>query len=341
MMHDNCMDYQLICCDSVFACCGRRPFFLVVRRRRFVWPSLQLRMVRARACKLEGLRPSEPALPVVLRTLVLTTLAMLAFAGNSLLCRQALKHTAIDATSFTLIRIVCGAAVLWLILRLRQAPAPALGNWASAACLFVYAAAFSFAYIDLSAATGALLLFGAVQATMIGRGVWAGERPGVVQTLGLLLAGAGLVTLLLPGVAAPELQPAALMLLAGAAWGVYSLRAKGSGDPTQVTAGNFLRASGLAAVLAAVMLPHWRVDSAGVAYAIASGAITSGLGYAVWYTALRGLSATTAASVQLSVPAITALGGVLLLAEPLTLRLVVCSLAILGGIALVISKKPA
>ena len=265
---------------------------------------------------------------------------MLAFAGNSLLCRQALKHTAIDATSFTLIRIVCGAVVLWLILSLRQVRAPVLGNWASAACLFVYAAAFSFAYVDLSAATGALLLFGAVQATMIGRGVWAGERTGVVQTLGLLLAGAGLVTLLLPGVAAPELQPAALMLLAGAAWGVYSLRAKGSGDPTQVTAGNFLRASGLAAVLAAVMLPHWRLDSAGVAYAIASGAITSGLGYAVWYTALRGLSATTAASVQLSVPAITALGGVVLLAEPLTLRLVLCSGAILGGIALVIAKKP-
>ena len=236
----------------------------------------------------------------VVRTAVLTTLAMLAFAGNSLLCRLALKHTAIDAASFTLIRLLCGAAVLWLILRLRQTPAPALGNWTSAVCLFVYAAAFSFAYLELSAATGALLLFGAVQATMIGKGVWSGERPGGPQLLGLVAAAGGLVVLLLPGVAAPALQPAALMLLAGVAWGAYSLRAKGSGDPTQVTAGNFLRATGFAIVLALAMLPMWRLDSAGVVYAIASGAITSGLGYAVWYTALRGLSPTTAASVQLS-----------------------------------------
>lgn len=265
---------------------------------------------------------------------------MLAFAGNSLLCRQALKHTAIDAASFTLIRIICGAAVLWLILRLRRPSAPALGNWTSAACLFVYAAAFSFAYVDLSAATGALLLFGAVQATMIGVGVWGGERPRGLQLLGLAVALAGLLVLLLPGVAAPALPPAVLMLLAGVAWGIYSLRAKGSGDPTQVTAGNFLRATLFAALLAAVMLPTWRMDTAGVVYAVASGAITSGLGYAIWYTALRGLGATTAATVQLSVPAITALSAVVLLAEPLTLRLVLCSCAILGGIALVILKKP-
>lgn len=269
---------------------------------------------------------------------------MVAFAGNSLLCRLALKHTAIDAASFTSIRLASGALVLWLLVSLRpRADAGGRrgrGNWLSAFALFVYAIAFSLAYVSLSAATGALLLFGAVQATMIARGLWSGERLRAFQWVGFLLAVCGLIGLLLPGLTAPPLASAAWMLAAGVAWGVYSLRGKGAGDPTQVTAGNFMRAVPMAvAVSAWMLLGGWvqaSVDVAGVVYALASGAITSGLGYAIWYTALPALKATTAATVQLSVPVIAAFGGVLLLGESLNLRLVLASLAILGGIALVI-----
>ncbi len=266
---------------------------------------------------------------------LLTTLAMIAFAGNSLLCRVALKHTAIDPVSFTGIRIVSGALTLWLVVRMRSAPQKSAGNWPSAAALFAYAIAFSWSYVTLPAATGALLLFGAVQATMIGYGLWTGERPGALQALGLATAATGLVALLLPGLSAPPLTGSLLMVTAGIAWGIYSLRGKGAGDATQVTAGNFLRAALLAACLGLGYLPWAAWDRPGILYAVASGALASGLGYAVWYTALRGLAATTAASVQLSVPVIAAVGGILLLEEPLTLRLVLCSVAILGGIALV------
>ena len=270
------------------------------------------------------------------RVAVLTLLAMMAFAGNSLLCRAALKHTAIDAASFTAIRIVAGALVLALIVRWRDGERVRAGNWPSSFALFVYAAAFSFSYVSLSAATGALLLFGAVQATMIGYGLWIGERLKPRQTAGLVLALAGLVGLLLPGLAAPPVLGSALMILAGVAWGVYSLRARGSGDPLQVTAGNFMRAVVPAAGLSALTLAWAAVDAQGVALAIASGALASGLGYAVWYTALRGLKVTSAATVQLSVPAIAAAGGIVLLDEAVSLRLLAASAAILGGIALVV-----
>jgi drug/metabolite transporter (DMT)-like permease len=271
------------------------------------------------------------------QTLALTAVAMLAFAGNSLLCRLALQHSGIDPASFTSVRLTSGAVVLWALVRWRgQRPA---GDWGSAAALFVYAAAFSFAYLSLSAGTGALLLFGAVQATMLGWGLWRGQRLGWGQTAGLMLALGGLVALLLPGVTAPPAVGALLMLAAGVAWGVYSLRGRGAGDPTAVTAGNFVRASALAVPLALAALPWARVDVAGLLWALCSGAVTSGLGYAVWYTALKGLQATSSASVQLSVPVLTALGGVALLSEPLTLRLALCSLAILGGIAWVIAGQ--
>lgn len=273
------------------------------------------------------------------RVFLLTLLAMAAFAANSLLCRAALKHTAIDAASFTAIRIVAGALALGLIVRLRGGPQAMAGSWASAVALFGYAAAFSFAYVSLPAATGALLLFGAVQATMIGVGLVRGERLRGRQLLGLVCALAGLAGLLLPGLAAPPLRGAVLMLGAGAAWGVYSLRGKGSGDPLRVTAGNFLRAVVFAIVLSALMWPAASFDRAGVGYAIASGALASGIGYAIWYAALPALKVTSAATVQLSVPVIAAVGGIVWLGEPLTPRLVLASAAILGGIALVILQK--
>jgi drug/metabolite transporter (DMT)-like permease len=271
------------------------------------------------------------------RTLALTALAMTAFAGNSLLCRLALQHTAIDPASFTAVRLVSGALVLWALVRWRgQRPA---GDWRSAAALFVYATAFSYAYLSLSAGTGALLLFGAVQATMLGWSLWRGQRLQLGQTAGLVLAMGGLVALLWPGVTAPPPMGALLMLAAGVAWGVYSLRGRGAGDPTAVTAGNFVRAAVLAVPLALAALPWAQVVAAGLLWALCSGAVTSGLGYAVWYTALKGLHPTSSASVQLSVPVLTALGGVAFLSEPLTLHLSLCSAAILGGIACVIAGQ--
>ncbi|MEO8039150.1 MAG: DMT family transporter [Betaproteobacteria bacterium] len=270
---------------------------------------------------------------------VLTLLAMTAFAGNSLLCRMALKATRIDAASFTVIRIVSGALVLWLIVRLRAMKAAAAGSWWSALALFLYAGAFSFAYVTLPAGTGALLLFGAVQTTMIGYGLWSGERLRRRQAAGFVIAFGGLVGLLLPGLSAPPVEGAVLMLVAGVAWGVYSLRGAGAGDPVCATAGNFLRAVPFAGALSLAMLPRAVLDSAGIGYAIASGALASGLGYAVWYTTLRQIRTTTAATVQLSVPVIAAIGGIAFLGEQLTVRLLFASVAILGGIALIIVDR--
>ncbi|MEN3291584.1 MAG: hypothetical protein V7642_837 [Burkholderiales bacterium] len=273
------------------------------------------------------------------QTYGLTLLALIAFAGNSLLCRFALKYTAIDPASFTSIRIISGAVVLWLIVRVRTGNRRLEGYWRSAFSLFAYAAAFSFAYIDLTAATGALLLFGAVQTTMIGYGLSHGERFSGRGMAGFALALSGLVALLLPGLAAPPLISSLLMLGAGIAWGIYSLRGKGAGDPTAVTAGNFARAVPFALSLSLAMLPWSSIDAAGARYAMLSGAIASGIGYVIWYTALRGLNATEAATVQLSVPVIAAIGGILFLGEPVTLRLLLCAVAILGGVALVIVPR--
>jgi len=272
-----------------------------------------------------------------LRVFALTAAAMIAFAANSLLCRLALRDTSIDPASFTSLRVISGALMLWLLVRLQQPRglSPA-GSWRSAFALFAYAAAFSFAYVSLSAGTGALLLFGAVQATMILGGWRGGERIALRQGCGLALAFAGLVILVLPGISAPPLHGALLMLVAGIAWGLYSLRGRGVENPTAATAGNFLRAVPLTIALSLLFLSSAKVDLSGAVYALLSGALASGLGYAVWYTALRGLRATSAASVQLSVPVIAALGGVALLGETVTLRLLMAALTILGGIALVL-----
>lgn len=274
------------------------------------------------------------------RIVVLTALAMIAFAGNSLLCRAALNHSGIDAASFTSIRLASGAVILYVVVRLRGGAFIGTGSWISAMALFAYAAGFSFAYVSLPASTGALLLFSAVQTTMIGHSIWTGERLGRLQLVGIALAFAGLVWLLIPGLAAPPLYGSALMICAGVAWGVYSLRGRGCGDPIRVTAGNFIRAAPIAAAMSLLMLSDTTLDRAGVFYAIASGALASGVGYAVWYTALPGLKATKAATVQLSVPVIAALGGIVLLGESITLRLTVSTVAILGGIAMVILEKP-
>jgi len=273
------------------------------------------------------------------RVFTLTLLAMIAFASNSLLCRAALKHTSIDAATFTFVRIFSGAAVLWVLIKMRKVTSKESGNWWSGLALFVYAAAFSFAYVDLAAGTGALLLFGAVQATMILWGFGKGERLDAIQIVGLLLAAAGLVVLLFPGLAAPPIGGSILMLAAGLAWGVYSLRGKSSRDAIAATAGNFLRAVPFAALVSVLMLPKMHLDSLGITYAVISGAITSGLGYVIWYAALADLKAASAATVQLSVPVLAATGGILLLGEPITLRYAIASIAVLGGIFLVIIER--
>ena len=272
------------------------------------------------------------------RIIILTLITMIAFAGNTLFCRMALKLTRIDAASFTTIRLVSGAATLWLIVSVFRGHKSGKGSWRSAAALFAYAIAYSYAYVTLPAAIGALLLFGAVQATMIGYGISKGERLHGWQIVGLVLALAGLVGLLLPGLTAPPLTGSILMLGSGVAWGVYSLRGRGAGDATRITAGNFMRAVPLTAAVSLITVNGATLDSAGVGYAVASGALASGVGYSIWYSVLPALRAASASTVQLSVPVITALGGVIFLGEAVTLRLVLASAAILGGIALVILK---
>ncbi len=279
--------------------------------------------------------PAQPRLPLLA---LLTALAMLAFAGNSLLCRAALRDSELDPSSFTAIRLVSGALTLVLLVVLRRR-GPLRGDWLSALALFVYAAAFSFAYIELDAGSGALVLFGAVQASMIGYGWLRGERLSGLQWLGLGLAIGGLVYLLLPGASAPPLLSGGLMILAGIAWAAYSLRGRGTQDPLAATAGNFLRS--LPALLPLAWLFHDQLswDASGAIYAVASGALASGVGYAIWYAALPHLRALQAASVQLSVPVIAALMGAVLLGERIDPRLAFASLAVLGGIALILLSR--
>lgn len=266
---------------------------------------------------------------------------MIAFAGNSLLTRMALRDTPIDAATFTTVRLVSGALTLWLVVRVRRGKQrSSTGSTLSALALFAYAAGFSFAYANLPAGTGALLLFGAVQVTMVGYGVWAGERLIRLQLFGLLLAFGGLLGLVLPGTTAPSTSGSVLMVGAGIAWGIYSLRGKNAGDSASVTAGNFLRTVPLTAALSAFMYSSASLDAAGIWYGVLSGALASGLGYAIWYTIVPMMRTTHAATVQLSVPVIAALGGVVFLGESLTFRMLLASVAILGGIALVIFNNP-
>ena len=270
----------------------------------------------------------------------LTVVAMLAFAANSLLCRLALGPHLIDAASFATVRVIAGAVTLGLIVLPRwRARGRAVPDWPAAAMLFVYMAGFSFAYVTLGAGTGALILFSAVQLTMFVVALRGGEHFPRPSWLGLAVAVAGLVYLVLPGLTAPDPLGAVLMTLAGIAWGAYSLRGRGAPDPLSSTANNFICAVPMVILLSLAFAGEIRASPAGLALAVASGAVTSGLGYVAWYAALRGLTGTRAATVQLSVPVIAAVGGVVLLAEPITVRLLVASTATLGGVWIVLVQR--
>ncbi len=289
-----------------------------------------------------------------MKAFLLTTFALSAFALNSILCRLALRGGEADAVGFTVVRLVSGAVLLAILVvctspgvtkddsrTLDESPLLTrgllqMGNWASAFFLFAYAICFSLAYLDLTAATGALILFGSVQLTMIAVSLVRGERPSSLEWLGLIVAVGGLVYLVFPGLASPPLVSSALMAAAGATWGFYTLRGKGSSDPLADTAGNFVRSVPMIAVVASPFLATIQLSTRGLILAIISGAVTSGIGYAVWYAALKYHTPTRAAVLQLSVPVIAAVLGVILLAEAANARLLIAAGLILGGIGLTI-----
>ncbi|MCZ6641509.1 MAG: DMT family transporter [Gammaproteobacteria bacterium] len=277
---------------------------------------------------------------MIARTALLTVIAMFAFAANSLLCRLALADGLMDAATFTSVRIIAGAVTLGLIVLFRQGTRERqAANWRSIVVLFAYMIFFSFAYLSLSAGTGALLLFGAVQLTMFVVALREGEKFPLLSWGGFALAALGLIYLLLPGVTAPDPFGAILMIVAGIAWGFYSLLGRNVPDPLEATAKNFIYSVPFVLVVSLVFLSEFSISYDGLFLAIASGAITSGCGYVVWYAALSGLTATRAATVQLSVPVIAAFGGVLLLSELVTMRLLLASIAILGGVAIVLTQR--
>jgi len=274
------------------------------------------------------------------RTLTLTAIAMLALAANPLLCRMALDAERIDPATFTTIRLVAGAAMLKLLLLLqRRTRYRARVDWRSVATLFGYMICFSFAYLSLGVGTGALILFAAVLLTMFVVALAAGETFSAASWTGLATAVAGLVYLVSPGVTAPDPIGALLMATAGVSWGCYSLLGRGGGDPLATTADNFLYCVPPGLIVSVIFADNLLVTIPGVVLAVVSGALASGLGYALWYTVVARISATHAATVQLSVPVIAAFGGVLLLSEQLTPRLLIASAATLGGIALVMSRR--
>ena len=294
----------------------------------------------------------------MIKLIALTAFALAAFAFNSILCRLALRSGEIDAAGFTLVRLVSGAVALVILAFLCRSPRvskgvtsnalvmPLLtrgllhfGNWPSAFFLFAYAICFSFAYLCLTAGTGALVLFGSVQITMIGFSIFRGERPSALELLGVLVAICGLVYLVLPGLVAPPLFNAALMAAAGVAWGFYTLRGKGSGDPLAETTGNFVRSVPMIVLTAIPFLDGLHLSTRGALLAVLSGALASGVGYSVWYAALKYHTATRAAVLQLAVPVIAAVGGVVLLAESAGMRLAISAFLILGGIGVSIASR--
>lgn len=276
-----------------------------------------------------------------LRYAMLTAFALIAFAANSVFCRLALGEGAIDAAGFTTTRLVSGALVLLILVETTRKTSDAgqRGNWTSAFMLFLYAVTFSFAYISLNTGTGALILFASVQATMIFFAIWKGERLSLLGSLGLFLALAGLTYLVFPGLEAPSLSGAALMVVAGIAWGIYSLRGRRSRSPTVVTTDNFLRSIPFVVLISLIFFQNLHMTFKGALYAVLSGGLTSAIGYVIWYAALRGHSATSAALVQLMVPVLAAAGGVVFLSEPVTARLLIASIMIIGGVTLALTQR--
>jgi len=279
----------------------------------------------------------------VIKIILYTAFALTAFAFNSILCRLALRGEEADAVGFTVVRLVSGAMTLIVISYFVSRSRGGLksGSWASAFFLFAYAICFSFAYLGLTAGTGALILFGAVQVTMIAIAIGEGERPRPLEWLGLVVAVGGLVYLVLPGLAAPRLISSLLMAAAGVAWGLYTLRGKGAGDPLANTTGNFMRSVPMIAIVGIAFIPGLHLSAYGVILAVLSGAVASGIGYTVWYAALKHHTATRAAVLQLSVPVLAAAIGIGFLAEAVSLRLAVAAALILGGIAITIAGKGA
>jgi drug/metabolite transporter (DMT)-like permease len=286
-------------------------------------------------------RVNVPSQRIIAKVFLVTVCALVAFAANSVLCRFALGTGGIDAAGFTSVRLVSGAVVLFLIFRLRtnQLPKSAKGSWLAGLMLFLYAITFSYAYIDLDTGTGALILFGAVQISMICLSIIQGNRLIIVEWFGMAIACMGLVYLVLPGVSAPSALGFLLMTTAGIAWGVYTLKGRGSENPLADTAYNFLRTLPLVMILVIITFRDFHFTAHGVTLAIVSGGITSGVGYTLWYIALRNLTATQAAVAQLSVPLIAALGGIIFMAESITIRLSISSIIILGGIFLVVMGR--
>lgn len=279
--------------------------------------------------------------PSALRVTLLTMAAMLAFASNSLLNRLALGQGTIDAVSYTTIRLISGAVTLFMIAFFQRDNENNFlrGSWISAAFLFLYAITFSFAYLSLTTGTGALILFGSVQVTMLIVALRSGERPRLLEWIGLFLAFGGLVYLVFPGLSAPSPLGSALMMVAGISWGFYSIRGRGVQNPLASTAGNFIYSVPMILAVLVISFQTVFTSSAGVLYAIISGALASGCGYVIWYAALRGLTTTRAATVQLSVPVIAAWSGVIFLAEQVSVRLLIAGALILGGIALAVSSR--
>ena len=310
---------------------GSRPRHVAYRSIRHPGDVLDLE-VRAAVERWYRMRP---------RAHLFTALALLAFAANSVLSRVALEGNTIDAPSFTSIRLASGALALLIIARISgNRGGPSLsGDRVSSVMLFLYAASFSFAYVSLSTATGALILFGSVQATMLAAALGSGERPHPVEWAGLIISLGGLVYLVLPGLDAPEPIAAALMTIAGISWGIYSLMGRHTADPLASTTRNFVRALPLTGGLTLLTLSEAQISGTGVLLALASGALASGVGYVVWYRALGGLSATRASLVQLAVPVLAACGGVVFLGEAISLRLTVSTLVVLGGVALAILAR--
>lgn len=279
----------------------------------------------------------------MLKTFLYTSFALVAFAFNSILCRLALRGEEADAVGFTAVRLISGAVALMVISYLVRSPHVSKGSsktkrgtWFSAFFLFAYAICFSFAYLDLTVGTGALVLFGSVQLTMIAAALFKGERPPLLEWLGLATAVGGLVYLVYPGLASPPLGSSLLIAAAGAAWGFYTLRGKGSSDPLADTTGNFIRSVPMIAIVAIPYFSKIQLSYRGILLAVLSGAVASGIGYTVWYAALRFHTSTRAAVLQLAVPVIAAAAGVLLLDETAAVRLAIAAALILGGIALTI-----